>query len=64
MITSWNQGAQHLFGYTACEMIGQPVLRLIPEDRQGRRARILEGSAGENASIIMKPCETQRRRDP
>ena len=42
MITSWNRGAQHLFGYTAGEMVGQPVLRLIPEDRQNEEPRILE----------------------
>ncbi|ULA58674.1 MAG: hypothetical protein LZF60_80066 [Nitrospira sp.] len=42
IITSWNRGAQHLFGYTAGEMIGQPVLRLIPQDRQNEEPRILE----------------------
>lgn len=42
MITSWNRGAQHLFGYTASEMIGQPVQRLIPEDRLNEEPRILE----------------------
>ncbi len=42
VITSWNTGAQHLFGYTALEMIGQPVQRLIPEDRFDEEPRILE----------------------
>ncbi|MBA5862452.1 MAG: PAS domain S-box protein [Nitrospira sp. CR1.1] len=41
-ITSWNRGAQHLFGYAAPEMIGQPVKRLIPEDRLNEEPRILE----------------------
>lgn len=42
MITSWNRGAQHLFGYTAGEMIGQPVQRLIPDDRLNEEPHILE----------------------
>ena len=41
-ITSWNQGAERLFGYTAQEMIGQPVQRLIPKDRFDEEPRILE----------------------
>ncbi len=42
VITSWNKGAQRLFGYTAQEMIGQKVHRLIPEDRFDEEPRILE----------------------
>lgn len=42
LITSWNRGAQHLFGYTSSEMIGQPVLRLIPNERHDEEPRILE----------------------
>jgi PAS domain S-box-containing protein len=30
-IISWNPGAEHLYGYTAEEMIGQSFLRLLPE---------------------------------
>lgn len=42
MITSWNYAAEHLFGYTAEEMIGQPLQRLIPEDRHDEEPKILE----------------------
>jgi PAS domain S-box-containing protein len=32
IITSWNEGARRIFGYEADEIIGQPILRLIPEE--------------------------------
>jgi PAS domain S-box-containing protein len=33
IITSWNHGAQQIFGYTEQEMIGKSITLLIPEDR-------------------------------
>ena len=30
IINSWNEGARRIFGYEADEIIGQPILRLIP----------------------------------
>ncbi|WP_395736831.1 ATP-binding protein [Prosthecobacter sp.] len=42
IVTSWNQGAERIFGYTAAEMIGQPVLRLIPAERQDEEPHILD----------------------
>src|SRR5262245_17989277 len=42
IIQSWNGGAKRIFGYTADEVIGKSVLRLIPEDRQHEELRILE----------------------
>ena len=41
IITSWNRGAQRLFGYTSAEAIGQPVTMLIPGDRQDEEVMIL-----------------------
>ncbi|HYK35206.1 PAS domain S-box protein [Alloacidobacterium sp.] len=32
IVRTWNEGACRMFGYTADEMIGQPILRLIPEE--------------------------------
>jgi PAS domain S-box-containing protein len=41
VITSWNKGAQRLFGYTADEMVGKPLMVLIPSDRHGEEVEIL-----------------------
>ncbi len=41
IITSWNIGAERLFGYTAAEVIGKPVTILIPADRLDEEPRIL-----------------------
>ena len=41
IITSWNKGAEGLFGYTAQEAIGQPITMLIPPDRQQEETEIL-----------------------
>jgi two-component system CheB/CheR fusion protein len=40
-ITTWNRGAERLFGYTAEEMIGHSIVRLIPEDRVDEEIDIL-----------------------
>ena len=42
IITSWNQGAQKIFGYTAEEMIGTSIKRLIPADRKQEEDVILD----------------------
>jgi len=59
VITSWNQGAEALFGYTADEAIGQPVTMLMPPDRvdeePGILARIRKGER-------IQSYETVRRR--
>ena len=34
IVLSWNRAAEHIFGYTAEEMIGTSIRRIIPDDRQ------------------------------
>src|SRR5262249_45667200 len=59
VIVSWNRGAEHLFGYSAEEVIGKPILILIPPDRQHEEMMILERiRSGEP----VKHYETVRRR--
>jgi len=41
IITSWNRGAQQLFGYTAEETIGRPITMLIPTERHNEEPKIL-----------------------
>jgi len=41
IITSWNRGAQRIFGYTPEEAIGRSVTMLIPHDRQDEEVMIL-----------------------
>jgi len=49
VIKSWNEGAERLFGYTAQEAVGRPVLILIPPDREDEEPSILEHiSRGES----------------
>lgn len=42
LVTTWNHGAERLFGYTATEMLGQSIRRLIPDDRQSEEDHILD----------------------
>ncbi|WP_336800695.1 PAS domain S-box protein [Kaistia sp. MMO-174] len=57
-VTSWNNGAAHLYGYSAEEVLGLPVTFLVPADRPDEEtaiiARIREGERVE-------PHETKRR---
>jgi PAS domain S-box-containing protein len=41
IITSWNPGAQRLFGYSAQEVVGKPMALLIPPERAGEEPTIL-----------------------
>jgi PAS domain S-box-containing protein len=41
VITSWNKGAERIFGYTAEEAIGEPITIVIPQDRQDEERAIL-----------------------
>jgi PAS domain S-box-containing protein len=42
IVTSWNAAASRVFGYTAEEMIGQSILKLIPEHLYPDEKRIIE----------------------
>jgi PAS domain S-box-containing protein len=58
IITSWNKGAERVFGYTAEEAVGRPVTMLIPEERHDEEPGILRRI--RNGERI-DPYETVRR---
>jgi PAS domain S-box-containing protein len=41
IVTSWNAGAEALFGYSASEMIGQPIRRFIPDEMRPEEDTVL-----------------------
>lgn len=57
IVTSWNSGAERLYGWRADEIIGQSVLRLLPEGRQDEESAIL---ARIRDGIRVEPYETTR----
>ena len=41
VITSWNRGAERIFGYTAIEAVGRSIYLIIPDDRRGEEEMVL-----------------------
>jgi PAS domain S-box-containing protein len=58
IIRSWNAAATRLFGYSADEMIGASILKLIPEDLHSDEKTILENI---RAGRRVEHFETMRR---
>jgi PAS domain S-box-containing protein len=59
IITSWNAGAERLYGYTASEMLGKSIYQIVPHSRAQELRSILERlSRGERVEHL----ETQRHR--
>ncbi len=41
VVTSWNSAAERIFGYTAEEMVGSPIIKIIPPELQSDETKIL-----------------------
>lgn len=46
VITSWNRGAENIFGYSAGEIIGSQIFTILPAERYGERHQILQTILG------------------
>ncbi|QJB30378.1 PAS domain S-box protein [Chitinophaga oryzae] len=57
-ITTWNPGAEKLFGYTSEEAIGQSIMMLIPEERASEETEIIDRL---RKGIVVDHFETKRR---
>lgn len=58
VILTWNRGAEKIFGYTADEIIGQPILLLFPDELKHEEDEILrkmrEGQRIEHYETVRK----------
>lgn len=60
IITSWNAGAERMFGFTAAEMIGQTILRIIPPERADEYRTIFDRvHQGERVTHFETECLTK-----
>jgi PAS domain S-box-containing protein len=59
IVTSWNAGAEKMFGYRAAEMTGFSIRRLIPPERNDEETEILDQIKG---GINVRHFETVRLR--
>ncbi len=57
-ITSWNQGAERIYGYKEQEVVGKPITILAPHDREDEIKGFLEQI---KSGISVKRIETVRR---
>jgi PAS domain S-box-containing protein len=53
IITSWNNGAERMFGYTAEEAIGQSILLIIPPERVDEETMVLD-HIGRGEAVAME----------
>ena len=44
IILTWNQGAQHTFGFSEAEAVGQPITLLVPPELREEEQTILQGA--------------------
>ncbi len=66
IITSWNRGAERLYGYTPAEIVGQPLSVLAPPDHPNEQQSILERvKRGEHIEHFetQRICKNGRRVD-
>jgi len=64
VITTWNRGAEQLFGYSAAEAIGQHIYLIIPEDRRSEEddvlARLRRGEKIDHFETVRRTKDGRR----
>jgi PAS domain S-box-containing protein len=64
IISSWNRGAERIFGYSASEAIGRSIMILIPPDRQDEEpaiiGRIMKGLPVEHFDTVRQRKDGSR----
>jgi PAS domain S-box-containing protein len=60
VITTWNRGAEHIYGYTAEEVVGKNVSLLLPPERSDEVMAIITAMVASNART--EHFETKRIR--
>src|SRR5439155_14710767 len=61
IVTSWNPGAERLFGYRAAEIVGHPFSMLIPDDRRSESNDLI--ALLVKAGSVQRLVTTRRRKD-
>src|SRR5438094_7276257 len=60
VITSWNGGAERMFGWPAQMAIGKHITLIVPEDRRAEEDDVLARLRRGSASIISRQCGWQQ----
>jgi len=64
VITSWNRGAERLFGYSAAEAVGQQIFLIIPDDRRAEEnavlARLRQGDKIDHFETVRQSKDGRR----
>src|SRR5438128_160932 len=64
IITSWNHGAERLFGYSEAEAIGQHIFLIIPDDRRAEEedvlARVRRGEKVDHFETVRRTKDGRR----
>jgi PAS domain S-box-containing protein len=60
VIQTWNRSAERVFGYAASEIIGAPMMRIVPEDKQHEEREILRRIADGERITDLQTCRLRK----